>query len=99
MGESGQIVKFAMSAEELAAEDAELARLAAIRGAKSRELQNRVAKFELGESGIVIEFPVESDEIAIADTDFSEDPSITNLDRKGIRIAGSVNRCSISNQG
>ena len=56
MGESGQIVEFPMSPEEIASENQENARLAAIRKAKLKNSQKHVVAFELAESGIVIEF-------------------------------------------
>jgi len=56
-----------VTAEEIAAEDAENARLAAIRKTKSAEQKKQVVIYELAESGISIEFPVEKSDKAISE--------------------------------
>ena len=64
MGESSQQVKFLMSEEECAAEDAEKARLAEIRTARKKEALNiRFLSFEMCESGQTISFPLSAEEI------------------------------------
>ena len=57
MGESGQIVSFLMTPEEIATEDANNDRLAALRKAGFNKPNKLVASFELAKSGIIIEFP------------------------------------------
>ncbi len=61
---SGQTIEFLMTPQEIAAEDAENDRLAALREAKLKKPKKRVVEFELAESGIIIEFPVDIDEIS-----------------------------------
>ena len=56
MGESGQIVSFLMTPEEMAAEDAEKQRLSEIRRKSSVNDRQTVA-YEMAESGMLIEFP------------------------------------------
>ena len=64
MGESSQQVKFLMSEEECAAEDAEKARLEEIRAARKKEASNiRFLSFEMCESGQTISFPMSAEEI------------------------------------
>jgi len=60
MAESGITIEFPMTPEEIAAEDAENDRRAAIRKSKSVEQKKQVVIFELAESGVIIEFPVET---------------------------------------
>jgi hypothetical protein len=64
MGESGQIVEFPMSPEEVASENEKNTRLATIREAKLRKQKKHRVTYELAESGIIIEFPVTSPEIS-----------------------------------
>jgi len=56
-----------MTAEEIAAEDAESARLAAMRKAKSDEQKKQVVTYELAESGIPVEFAVETPDKAVVE--------------------------------
>jgi hypothetical protein len=64
MGESSQQVKFLMSEEECAAEDAEKARLEEIRAARKKEASNiRLLSLEMCESGQNISFPMSAVEI------------------------------------
>ena len=56
MGESGQIVEFSMSPEEIATEDTDSARHVALRKEGFNKPRTPVASFEMAESGIVIEF-------------------------------------------
>lgn len=64
MGESGQIVAFAMTAPEIAAQDAEIARRSAFRQAARHQAGKQVAVFEMGESGQTVTFPVTAGEIS-----------------------------------
>ena len=63
MGESGQIVEFSMSPEEIATEDADSARHVALRKEGFNKPRTPVASFEMAESGIIIEFSVIPSEI------------------------------------
>ena len=56
MGESGQIVSFLMTSEEMAAEEAENQHLSEIRRKNSVDDRQTIA-YETAESGILIEFP------------------------------------------
>ncbi len=67
MGESGSSVSFPMTAEEIAAEDAEAAKLAAIREAKLKNPGERMRVYEMGESGHTVSFPLTAEEIAAED--------------------------------
>ena len=69
LAESGQVIEFPMTAEEIAAEDAEKARQAALRNARAKAPQERLERIELAESGGVIEFPMTADEIAAEDAE------------------------------
>lgn len=53
-----------MTPHEIAAEDAENDRLAALREAKLKKPKKRMQIFEMGESGQTVEFPMTPDEIA-----------------------------------
>lgn len=63
MAESGQIVEFPMNPKEIAAEDAERARLAALRKAASNSPGKAAKSFGLAESGIIIAFPLPQPEM------------------------------------
>ena len=67
MGESGQTVSFFMTVEEIAAEDTEKERLAAIREAKIQKPKQRRKIFEMGEGGHFVSFLMTTDEIAAED--------------------------------
>lgn len=69
LAESGMVIEFPMTAAEIAAEDAERERLAAVRAARSAEPEERLEKIELAESGEVYEFPMTAAEIAAEDTE------------------------------
>jgi hypothetical protein len=69
MAESGIIIEFKMIPEEIAAEDAENAGLAALREANNNNPQKRVKVFEMGESGRNVSFPMTAEEIAAEDTE------------------------------
>ena len=58
--ESGVTIDFKMTLEEIAAEDAENVRLAAIRKIKSEEQKEQTVTYESGESGDLIEFPAKT---------------------------------------
>jgi len=63
LAESGATIEFKMSPEEIAAEDAENARLAAIREANSNRPKERLNEIEMGDGGS-ISFPMSVEEIA-----------------------------------
>jgi hypothetical protein len=65
MGESGQTIEFLMTPEEIAAENAEKKRLAAIREPKLKKPIKRVKIFEMGDSGQTVEFEMTPKEIAV----------------------------------
>jgi hypothetical protein len=67
MGESGCSVCFPMTAEEIAAEDAKAARLAAIREAKLENPGERMRIYEMGEGDHTVSFPLTAEEIAAED--------------------------------
>jgi hypothetical protein len=67
MPESGQTISFPMTEEEIAAEDAEIARQKATKLARKKKPQERVKTFEMPESGQIIKFPMTKEEIAIED--------------------------------
>ncbi len=63
MGESGQQVAFKMTAEEIAAENAENARLAAINAHNRQKSNTGFLVIEMGESGQNVSFPMSAEEI------------------------------------
>ncbi len=63
MGESGQTVAFKMTAEEITAENAENARLAAINADNRQKSKTGFLVIEMGESGENISFPMSAEEI------------------------------------
>jgi hypothetical protein len=63
MGESGQMVSFPLTADEIVAEDAEIARLKAAQNIRVPKSESDFVIFELAESGETIEFPVKGVEI------------------------------------
>lgn len=63
MGESDQTVAFKMTAEEIAAENAENARLAAINADNRQKSKAGLLVIEMGESGESISFPMSAEEI------------------------------------
>ena len=69
MGETGQTVSFLMSADEIAAEDAESARQAAIRKANLQKATSRFKVFEMGEGGHTVALPMTAEEVATADAE------------------------------
>lgn len=64
MSESGQTIEFPMAPEEIAAEDAEKARLTTIREAKLKKPKKRIQVIEMGESGQTVEFTMTPEVIA-----------------------------------
>ena len=71
MGESGQVVLFPMTAQEIAAETALLAAI------KRSEIEAPMVKtFELAESGETITFPMSAEEIRAAKADMTEVKSV-----------------------
>ena len=75
MGESGYAVTFKMTAEEIAALNAENARHAAIRAVRAKAAPESAVVFELAESGHTIEFPATTPEMDIGDLVIARDPS------------------------
>jgi hypothetical protein len=69
MAESGAIIEFKMTPEEIAAENAENERWAAIREAHINSLKERLNVFEMGESGQTVSFPMTLEEIANEDAE------------------------------
>ena len=65
MGESGQVVFFSMTPEEIAAEDARITRLAAREESGSKEPM--MVTYEMAESGELIGFPMSAEEIETAE--------------------------------
>lgn len=90
LAESGEFIEFPMTAEEIAAEDAELARRAAVRNARAKAPQERVERIELAESGDVFEFPMSAAEIASEDAKNARQAAVrvkrTNLDKKTVVV-------------
>ena len=66
MGESGQTLSFPLTAEEIAAGDAEDAKLATFRRVNSGKLKNRVIVLELAESSQTIESQAEFKDTTMA---------------------------------
>ena len=64
MGESGQTVSFPMTAEEIAAIDAENARQVKIKALNSQQNASRFKTIEMGESGQIVSFLMTPEEIA-----------------------------------
>lgn len=67
MPESGQTISFPMTEEEIAAEDAKIARRKVAQRTMTKKIQKRVMKIEMGESGQIITFPMIKEEITIED--------------------------------
>ncbi len=63
MGESGQTVAFKMTVEEITADNAEKARLAAIDASNHQKSKARLLVIDMGESGENISFPMSVEEI------------------------------------
>lgn len=66
MGESGQLVFFKMSAEEIVLEDAVLARAELMKNSWNNKAEKWVETIELPESGMVLEFPMSKRQIRLA---------------------------------
>ena len=81
LAESGVTIEFKMSPEEIAAEDAENARLAAIREANSNRSQERLNEIEMGEGG-TISFPMSVEEIAAENSKNARRAAITEARSK-----------------
>ena len=64
MGESGYTVEFPMTPKEIASEDAEIAKLDAIRQANLKKPKVRMQSIAMGESGQIVEFPMSPEELA-----------------------------------
>ena len=69
LAESGVAIEYKMTPEEIAAEDAENAKLAVLREANNSNSEKRVNVFEMGESGQTITFQLTADEIAAEDAE------------------------------
>ncbi|MDX1707862.1 MAG: hypothetical protein R3274_04635 [Desulfobacterales bacterium] len=69
LAESGMTIEFKKSPEEIAADDVENARRAAIREADNNRPQERLNIFEMGESGQTVSFPKTVEEIATEDNE------------------------------
>jgi len=67
MGESGQIVSFPMTSEEIAALEAENVRGVKSKARTSQQAAPRFKTFEMGESGQIVSFLMTSEEIAAED--------------------------------
>jgi O-acetyl-ADP-ribose deacetylase (regulator of RNase III) len=76
MAESGITIEFKMTPEEIAAEDTENARLAALREANKNNPRKRVKVFEMGESGQIVSFPMTAEEIAAEDAENARQAAI-----------------------
>jgi hypothetical protein len=66
IGESDQLVFFKMSAEEIALEDAVLARAELMKNSWNNKAEKWVETIELPESGMVLEFPMSKRQIRLA---------------------------------
>jgi hypothetical protein len=82
MGESGHKVEFRMTAAEITAANAENARLAAIKSARTGPGRPAGVKYELAESGYIIEFPEARTEMEPGDLVIARDTT----DNAGTRI-------------
>ena len=69
MAESGVTIEFPMTAEEIAAEDAEHAKKAARKEAVKNNSAQRLKVYEMAESGQTFSFPMTSAEIAAEDAE------------------------------
>lgn len=69
LAESGIIIEFPMTAEEIAAADAEKARLDSARNSRVTKPEERLHVFEMAESGQTISFPMSAEEIAAKDAE------------------------------
>ena len=87
LAENGQPISFPMTSEEIAAFEADVARLKKIGARVSQTITPRSTIFEMGESGQTILFPIDPEEIAIeeaAKADLSNVPKINTADKKQI---------------
>ena len=71
MAESELTIEFKMTPEEIAAEDTENERLAAIREADNSSPQERFNVFEMGD-GETVSFPMTVEEIAVEDNEIAK---------------------------
>ena len=69
LAESGETIMFPMTAEEIAAEDAEKARFDSALESKVTKPEERFHVFEMAESGQTISFPKSAEEIATEDVE------------------------------
>ncbi len=69
MAESGLTIEFKMTSKEIAADNAENAKLAALSKAHNNNPQKRVKVFEMSESGQRVSFPMSAEEVAAVDTE------------------------------
>ena len=69
LAESGITITFPMTAEEIAAEDAEKARIDSARESRVTKPEERLNVFEMAESGQTISFPMSAEEIAAQDAE------------------------------
>lgn len=69
LAESGITIEFPMTDEEIAAEDADKARLDALKETSNKKPQKRVNVFEMGESGQIVTFPMTASEIVAEDAE------------------------------
>ena len=90
MGESDEIVEFPMTPQEIAADDAENARLAAIRETKLKVPNGKIKIIEMGESGQTVEFPMTSDEIIVEEAENKRLSTIRAANNKKVERKTSV---------
>jgi len=69
MAESGIVIEFKMTPEEIAAEDAEKAKQFALKKAVENDPRQRLKIYEMAESGQTFSFPMTSEEIAAEDAE------------------------------
>ena len=72
MAESGIVIEFKMTPEEIAAKDAENATQDALKEAAKNNARQRLKVYEMAESGQTFSFPMTSEEIAIENAENSK---------------------------
>jgi len=79
MGESGQAVSFPMTSKEIAASEADNAKLMKIGTLISQTITQSFITFEMGESGQTFSFPMDPEEIAAEDV---TKPLLSDISKK-----------------
>ena len=90
MAESGEVIEFLMTAEEMAVQQTERDRQAMNEVAKIAEFIEKVERIELAESGDIYEFPLSADEIAAREAEDVRQAATFNKNLKPVKAPPEV---------